>query len=316
MDFAETVNTGSSLLTEGAVIERLRRNPDVTLDPHILHAGLIYDTAGRETLSRIHRQYLDIGLAHQLPMIILTPTWRASRERMKQAGFGDDRDVNGDCVRFMGSLRAQYGSYAQRIFIGGNTACAGDAYRPEEALTAEEAAAFHRYQVRALVDAGVDFLLASTLPAASEALGIAMAMAECQIPYVLSFVLKPNGELLDGTPLREAILSIDASTNPAPFFYMANCVHPTTFEAALTAEIRKSPTVTQRLIGLQANASRKSPEELEKLSDTESTDPEDLAESMLDLRRKFGTRILGGCCGTNERHIASLARKMKGASRE
>ena len=54
-------------------------------------------------------------------------------------------------------------------------ACKGDAYRPEEALSKEEAALFHREQAEALAQSGVDFIKAATLPAFSEAYGIASA---------------------------------------------------------------------------------------------------------------------------------------------
>jgi len=314
MDFEAAVGSHAVILTEGALIERLRRDASVRLDPDVLHAGFIYSDAGRDALCGLYRQYLDIGRAADLPMIVCTPTWRANPVRLLQAGLAD-RDVNGDGVRFLAAIREEYGEYAKRVFVGGLVGCARDAYKPEEGLRAEDAATFHGAQTRALAAGGVDFLLAATLPNVGEARGIAAAMAECGVPYVLSFVVKSNGRVLDGSPLCDAVGVIDRAVSPRPLFYMANCVHPTVFEAALETAIFRAHQVTERVIGLQANASSKSTEELDGLGQLDADSPELLADAMLRVRRRFGTRVLGGCCGTDHRHIEWIARRAKEAAR-
>jgi homocysteine S-methyltransferase len=201
------------------------------------------------------------------------------------------------------------------VRLGGLIGCAGDAYRPTEGLTRDEAARFHLAQTTALAAAGADFLFAATLPNVEEACGIALAMAGCHIPYVLSFVLKRGGALLDGTPLHEAVAAIDSVVDPRPLFYMVNCMHPSVCEAAFVGETSRSRRVTKWVIGLQANASDKSPEELEGLAQLEADPPEVLADAMLRLHRRFGTKILGGCCGTDDRHIEQIARRAKDCAR-
>jgi len=314
MNFVEAIRTEPLLLTEGALIERLRRDAPVALDPHVLHAGFVYSAPGRDALRALYRQYLDIGDAVDLPMIVCAPTWRANPERLRRAGLAN-RDVNGDGVRFVATVRDECGGYAHRVFIGGLMGCAGDAYRPEEALPRDEAAAFHGVQARALAGAGVDFLLAATLPHAGEAPGMAAAMAACRVPYALSFIVNGDGRLLDGTPLDEVVAAIDGAVQPPPLFYMVNCVHPTVFEAALVSATLRSPRLAERVIGLQANASTKAPEELDGRTQLDADQPEALAEAMLRVRRQFGTRILGGCCGTDDRHIAGIARRVKEGAR-
>jgi homocysteine S-methyltransferase len=309
----ETVIREPFILAEGAVIERLRRDPSISLDAHVLHAGFVYDA--RAVLGDVYRQYLDIGRRHALPMIVLSPTWRANPERLARAGLAD-RDVNRDGARFMAGLVAQYGDYARRVLIGGLMGCAGDAYRPQEALTPCEAELFHTPQAQALAEAGVDFLMAATLPAYSEALGMAQAMACCGKPYVLSFVLRAGGTLLDGMPLREAIYRIDAATFPAPSWYMVNCVHPSVFERAFEGELARSTAQGDpaawagRLLGLQGNTSYRSPEELDDLAHLETEDPAVFAAAMVCLHGRYGIRVLGGCCGTDDRHIARIAESM------
>jgi homocysteine S-methyltransferase len=309
--FVTALQEAPIILTEGALIERLRRDAAVSLDPHVLHAGFVYDEGGRRALRGLYRQYLDIGLAADLPMIVCTPTWRANPVRLRLADLAD-RDANGDGARFVAAIRAEYGPYARQVFIGGLIGCAGDAYKPEEGLSTAAATAFHATQAAALATAGVDFLFAAALPNADEALGMAHAMAACRIPYVVSFVLQRDGRLLDGIPLHQAVATIDEAASPRPLFFMANCVHPRAFETALASEISRARRLHERVIGLQANTSTRSPEELEGLPVLDAGEaPEVLADAMLRLYRRFGTKILGGCCGTDHRHITWIARRAR-----
>ena len=310
MKFLEIVAQAAVVLTEGAVIERLRRDPSVSLDPDILHANFVYDAAGRERLGALYRQYLDIGRTAGLPLVLCTPTWRANPDRVQAAGTRSLDEVNREGVWFVRSLQGEYGMYAEQVFIGGLMGCRGDAYRAAEALPAQEAAVFHTPQVGALADGGVDFLIGATLPAFSEALGMARAMSDCGLPYILSFVLRPDGVLLDGTPLEKAVAEIDDAVLPPPAFYMANCVHPDAFRSALRVAVQRAPKVQHRVIGLQGNTSERPPEALEQLPVLEGMDPDGFAEAMAGVRTEFGTRVLGGCCGTDDRHIAALARRM------
>lgn len=309
MTFLKAINTAPFILAEGSIIERLHRDPSVHQDPHIRNAGLIYTEWGRSILEEIYRGYLDIGYAHNLPMLIFAPTWRTNPERLRAAGFGDDNTVNQDCLRFMMDLRKSYHEYSSNIYIGGLMGPYGDAYDPSDALSIREAAEFHRKQSQELADAGVDFLMAETLPALTEAIGISQAMANTGIPYIPSFIISKNGTLLDGTPLHQAIAQIDNSVNPNPIGFMINCVHSTVFAEAMHHEITQSAIVKDRILGLKANTSSKSPEELNGSADLDTCPPDQFAAQMIDLHCTFGTKILGGCCGTNHHHIQSIVKK-------
>jgi homocysteine S-methyltransferase len=245
-------------------------------------------------------------------MVVLTPTWRANAERVARAGYGDVRAINRDGVRFLNDIRNTYGSYASKLWIGGLMACRGDAYKPEQALPTKEAQRFHTPQVRALAQAGADLIVGSTLPALAEAMGMARAMAESGLPYVISFVIRPTGTLLDATPLHQAIAQIDASTCPRPTAYMVNCVHPSVLEQALHCERDHAALIRERLLGLQANTSARPPEELDGSACLDSQDPDAFASEMMRLHADHGLRALGGCCGTDERHITRIAQRRAG----
>lgn len=310
MTFEETIQRHRILLTEGAMIESLRRDRSSELDPHIMHAAFAFDPDGRTALSRLYRAYIDCAAAFDLPIIVGTPTWRASPERVRRAATHSCKEINEEATRLLLSIRSQYGSFSQKISIAGPLGCRGDAYDPTESLSPGESAAYHEEQAHALARAGVDFLLAATLPAVGEALGLAEAMSRQGIPYVISFVLRPNGSLLDGTPLHQAISAIDAGVSPQPLCYWANCVHPSVFADALRHEVEVFPSLLERVIGLQANTSSLPPEELDGCATLQTEDPSTFAASMLHLNEVFGTRILGGCCGTTPVHIRNLAEQI------
>jgi len=311
MNFVETINNSPMILTEGAVIERLHRDPSLELDPHILNAGLIYDDLGRRALEKIYRQYIAVGLKFNLPILLSAPTWRANPDRIEASGFQLLETINADCVRFLQSIRETYDDDSKSIFISGLMTCRGDAYRAEEALAVQEAVDFHKSQAAMLAESKVDFIMAATLPAVSEARGIAAAIADLDIPYVISFVIRPVGTLLDGTPLHRAIDQIDSTIQNPPFFYSVNCVHPTVFAQGLGREIEISKSVQNRLLGLQANTSSRSPEELDGLEQLDGSDPDKFAEEILDLHHQFGIKVIGGCCGTDHRHIKAIAEKFQ-----
>jgi homocysteine S-methyltransferase len=187
--------------------------------------------------------------------------------------------------------------------------CKGDAYKPQEALTSDEAELFHEFQARALSNGGVDFLFGATLPSYHEALGLAKAMAKTKKPYILSFVIRSNGTLLDGTSLHDAFLNIDSSVLTRPLGYMVNCVHPSVLQSALLNH-KKSKIVKERLLGIQSNTSSKSPEELEGATELESEDFDSLINNMLELHNEHGLNIMGGCCGTNDKHIQKLVNEL------
>jgi len=305
--FLASWNTVPFVLTEGAVVERLRREPGGCLHPEVANAALLYDPGGRRTLERIYREYLDAARALGLPLLLLTPTWRANGERLRRAGLAD-RPVQADAFDFLDGLRRMNGA-AGSVFIGGLMGCRGDAYDPRAALPEGEAEAFHADQAASLAEAGVDLLYGATLPALSEALGMARAMAGTGLPFILGFPLRPAGTLLDGTPQTEAAARLDGAARP-PLGLMGHCVHPSVFAAAMDAAYPGRASGAGRWIGVQANASPLSPEALDGADRLLGDGPDELADGMVSAARRWGLKILGGCCGTDARLIPALGRRL------
>lgn len=298
------------ILTEGAVIERIRRETSLQLDPHLLNTGLIYSTAGRSAMAQIYSQYIQIAANHRLPILVAAPTWRANPERVRQATLGDVSKVNQDAVRFLRDVCLACDSRSSPVMVGGLMACRGDAYKPQEALDTPSAEAFHHPQARSLAAAGVDYVMAATLPALTEAIGLARVLASLPVPYIISFIVQRDGSILDGTPLTVAIEQIDRQVNPRPAFYMVNCVHPDTVITGLGAGLTEIGLLRNRLWGIQANTSAKNPDELDGSDALDTAEPEPFADKVANLHTQFGMKVLGGCCGTDHRHIEAIANRL------
>ncbi len=305
MDLSTLLSRPQRILNEGSIYELLRRSPAVEFDPFIAHAGLIYEQPAAAVLEGVFRSYFDIAKDHGLPMLSTTATWRANRERIAQSRFSE-RAVNEDNVRFVCAIRESYGAANPGILIGAGIGPKGDAYKPEQALSPRQAYDFHSYQLQALAGAGADFLQASTLPALSEAIGIAQSMATFSMPYIISFVIDRTGTLLDGIPLADAIHSIDDAVSTLPTGYAVNCVHPSVLLSALDA----NSGIDGRIIMFNGNTSSRSAAELDGLEILDTQAPEDFTAAISELTHKYAIPIIGGCCGTDPSHIACIAERL------
>ncbi len=203
VEFEAAVRGGASILTDGGIETRIMFEADVAMDPHVGVAAMVGDPNGGAVLRGIYESYVEAAKLHGLPVIIGTPTFRASPNFVRQAGLGGDeavRALNEDATAMHTDIRERSGH--EPVFVAGVIGPSGDAYTPEEALPARAAREYHRLQAGTLADSGVDFLYAPAFPPVEEALGAALAMGETGKPCVVSFVLGRDGRVLDGTPLR------------------------------------------------------------------------------------------------------------------
>ncbi len=286
------------ILAEAAVVERLRRNKRIELDRSLVHTPLIYSSEGRAELQGVYEEYLGIAEINERPILLCTPTWRANRERVEASNYSPS--INVEAAHFLKALVAEQ-SRKVPVRIGGLIGCKNDCYLPQEGLSLDEASEFHKWQVNQLASAGVDFLIAVTLPAVEEAAGISLAMEATGLPYIISFVIGPDGNVLDGTSVQKAIEYVDAKTTKRPLGYFINCSYPSFLKPASWSE-----NVFERLIGIQANASSLSHDELEGSTELRSESVEEWGSLMAELNRDFGLKVLGGCCGTDRKHLEYL----------
>lgn len=312
MDFTQCYNSSASILMEGALGERLKREYGLKTDGITAMAGLVYLPEGRRALKEIWEGYIYISKKYGLPFMATTPTRRANRERVFKDGY--DESIIADNVRFLKNVRIE--TCAENMYVGGLMGCKGDAYTGKDSLGAAESEKFHKWQADLFKSAGAEFLFAGIMPSLTEAIGMARAMESVSLPYIISFTIEKNGRLADGTPIDTAIKEIDDATVQNPLCYFANCVHPSVVSQALEQSFNKTARVSERFKGIQANTSALSYSELDNPEDLKTSPPEELAAAMEKLYKNNGFKIFGGCCGTDERHIEMTAAFLAGAKKK
>lgn len=269
-----------------------------------MHASLIYDKAGREILKVIYGQYLEVAQEFSLPILLMTNTRRANKERVLSSPY-KDKNIMRDYADFLKEIAAKYNC---EVYIGGYIGCKGDGYTGLGNLSTEEAIDFHSWQIDALMQADIDFIFASLMPTIDETIGMAIAIEKTDIPYLVSFMIRENGIIPDGHSIHEAIAAVDNSTIKHPTCYMTNCVHPRILKHAL--QRNNTALIKNRFKGIQANAAFLSPEELDKPSETISSSATELTDEIECLNNEFPLKICGGCCGTDASHLREFAKRL------
>ena len=287
-------------------------------------------------------EHVAVAAKHKMGLCVETVTWRASPDWGKKLGYekaGLD-DANTRAVRLFLELKREwikkYDLEKDDIVVSGCIGPKGDGeshhellfrintqsintflgYQVGDLLSVEEYMTYHLPQMEVLKEAGADFLSALTLNSLEEALGIAQAAQKIKAPIVISFTVETDAKLPSGMELAQAISKIDKATNSYVSYYMINCAHPTHFAKLFHGKGRSNEAL-KRVKGVRANASKMSHAELDDSEELDDGNPKELGQeiaSLCKLHPEF--TVLGGCCGTDVRHIESIADSMKRAQRQ
>jgi homocysteine S-methyltransferase len=260
---------------------------------------------GRKKLSDYFRPFLQLARDRQTGFVLDTVTWRANADWGAQLGYDAaalDR-INRQAVDFALELARDFEGPTNPIVVNGVIGPRGDAYRPEILMSADESQRYHDVQIAAFSDTAAGMVTALTLTYVEEAIGIARAARAHHIPLVLAFTVETDGRLPSGETLQQAIEAVESATDASPAYYMINCAHPSHFRDALGGDAWRT-----RLLGLRANASTKSHAELDEATEIDAGDPLALAADYRALQATLPKlSVLGGCCGTDYRHMQAIA---------
>ncbi|HEX4720745.1 MAG TPA: homocysteine S-methyltransferase family protein [Thermoleophilaceae bacterium] len=269
---------------------------------------LLEDAVGTRELVDYYEGFYAIALEHDLGLILDTPTWRANRDWGERLGYDATKlaDANRRWADIIAELRAAWSAQAP-IVLDGLIGPRGDGYVPGAQMSAGEAAAYHAEQIATFAQTPVDMVTALTMNYAEEAVGVARAAAEHGLPAAISFTVETDGRLPTGQPLGEAIDQVESETAAAPAYFMVNCAHPTHFEHVLAED----GAWRERIRGIRANASTMSHAELDQAEALDAGDPAELAAGYERLRAHLpNLTVLGGCCGTDRRHVAAVCERL------
>jgi S-methylmethionine-dependent homocysteine/selenocysteine methylase len=296
---------GQVFLTDGGIETTLIFHEKIDL-PCFAAFDLLKEQRSTDVLRRYYTRYAAIARESGTGFILDSATRRANPDWAEKLGYSPrELDVaNARAINMLFDLRAAHETATSPMVISGCVGPREDGYNPGALMSPREAMVYHARQIGIFATAGVDLITASTLTNTNEAIGITRAAREAGLPVAISFTLETDGRLPTGEALRDAIHFVDHATDDGPAYYMINCAHPSHFEQALS----EGAWMT-RLRGIRANASRRSHAELDEATDLDDGDPAELGRQYRDLRTRFPhINVLGGCCGTDHRHIEQICR--------
>ena len=294
-------------LTDGGIETTLIFHQGLDL-PAFAAFVLLRDETGTDELRSYYAPYLELARERGTGFVLESPTWRASPRWAAELDVSTEEldALNRRAIALMEELRESAGVPA---VISGCIGPQDDGYNPSTMLSAAEARDYHSAQITTFRDTAADMVTALTMTYADEAAGLAQAAGDAGLPVAISFTVETDGRLPSGQDLGDAIEAVDAATGGAPAYYMLNCAHPTHFDAVL----EPGAAWGERIRGVRANASAKSHAELDEAEELDEGDPDDLAERHAALRERLPKlTVLGGCCGTDHRHVGEIARRFAG----
>ena len=302
---------GGWFLTDGGIETVLIFQDGIAL-PEFAAYVLLESRDGRASLLRYFRRYLELAASTpEAGFVLESPTWRAGADWGAKLGFDATamRRINGNAIALLRELQAEYAArIAGPIVVSGCIGPRGDGYVAGAPMTHADAERVHRPQVESLAAAGADMITAVTMTTSAEGIGVARAAARAGRPHAISFTVETDGRLPSGETLSAAIDAVDADAaeagRAAPAYFMLNCAHPSHFAHVLDELGERR----ERLRGLRANASRRSHAELDAATELDYGNPRELGDDYARLKASWPSlNIIGGCCGTDHRHVAAMA---------
>ncbi|QRM42737.1 homocysteine S-methyltransferase family protein [Rhizobium sp. BG4] len=294
---------GGTFITDGGMETVLIFHDGIEL-PHFAAFVLLASEDGRDRMRAYYRRYLDIARRHATGFLLDSPTWRANADWGHRLGYSRAalKAANEEAIGLLSELRGDFERPGMPAVISGAIGPRGDGYKAGR-MAADEAEDYHSEQISTFAGTEADMVSAYTLTGTGEAIGIARAARAHGMPCAISFTVETDGRLASGRSLEEAIETTDAATDGTPAYYMINCAHPAHFETALDP----SRGWAKRIAGIRANASQMSHAALDESETLDAGDPADLGRRYRQLMTRMPQlNILGGCCGTDHRHVAAI----------
>lgn len=243
-----------------------------------------------DIVKKVHSDYIDAGVD-----FIETNTFGANEFKLAKAGLADEVEkINTVAVEIAKSAAAD------QVLVAGAIGPVGCEITDHSNLTLAHAFDIFKRQAKALITAGVDFLLLETFSNTDELLAAINAAAEVtSLPIIAQITVNKQNETIYGQRIESAISQI--ASHPAVSIVGLNCsVGP----VGMLSSLEKIRTITEKPISVMPNAGM--PRQIENRMLYMCT-PEYMAEYAKRFFEK-GAKVIGGCCGTSPEHIAEMAK--------
>ena len=296
---------GRLFLTDGGIETTLIFHEGLEL-PDFAAFHLLATPEGEAALRSYFSTYARLANDYGTGLVLESATWRSSPDWGRRLGYSESAlaGVNRKAIQLLREIREEHETSGPPMVISGCIGPRGDGYVPGKAMSGEEAADYHSVQIETFAGTPADLVTAITMNYVEEAIGITNAANQADIPVVISFTVETDGNLPTGQTLKSAIAQVDSVTAGYPAYYMINCAHPTHFEHILA----EGGEWLVRIRGLRANASHRSHAELNEAPVLDIGNPAELGAQYARLKRRLPhLNIMGGCCGTDHRHLEQIA---------
>ncbi|MBN1763904.1 MAG: bifunctional homocysteine S-methyltransferase/methylenetetrahydrofolate reductase [Sedimentisphaerales bacterium] len=247
-----------------------------------------------DLVKKIHRAYVEVGVD-----FIETNTFGANEFKLAKYSLADKLEE----INHAGVEIAKSACTDTDVLIAGSIGPLGVPLAPFGRLTPEQACIAFERHIKALVKAGVDFLILETFQNPDELLiALDAVRAVTELPVIAQVTTNEYQETSFGQKTEQAIAQV--ASHPAVTAVGLNCsIGP----AIMLSTLDRIRTVTNKPISLQPNAGL--PRDIEGRTIYMCT-PEYMAEFAKRFHEK-GARIIGGCCGTTPEHINQIVRAVR-----
>ena len=268
---------------DGALGTELQRRGYSTKLP-LWSAQTLFDQP--DVVRDIYKEYILAGAD-----IIMTNTFRTQRCTLAKAGLEEDTErINQLAVQLCIEARTA-ANVSRPILIAGSLTTLEDCYRVDLVPDNETLIREHTEQAQILTETPIDFFLLETFNTIREAKAATQAANATGKPVAVSFVINPEGNLLSGETLSDAVQILDQFH---PIAYLVNCVSTQT----ATLGLEKLKKITALPFGAYANGDGHPDDDQGWLFENHPDSVESYMQACTNWKR-LGATIIGGCCGTN-----------------
>lgn len=255
-----------------------------------------------DIMKDIHRTYFEAGAD-----IVETNTFGGTPLVLAEYGLQDKADIlNKEATRLAKEVAQELSTPQKPRFVAGSIGPTTKAISVTGGVTFNELIQNFFIQTKAILEGGADLLLLETSQDTRNVkagiIGINQAFDELgyKVPLIVSGTIEPMGTMLGGQTAE----SFAASVSHADIFTLGlNCATGPEF---MTDHIRSMHELSDFRISCYPNAGL--PDEEGQYLET----PESLAKQLERFVDNGWLNLIGGCCGTNEKHIAAIASMVDG----
>ena len=267
---------------EGCNEVLVRTRPDVVLD--------------------IHRRYFLAGAD-----IVETDTFGATPLVLAEYGLADEaQELNRRAAELARQAAREFSRPGRPKFVAGSMGPTTRAITVTGGVTFPELREHYYVQAKGLVEGGADLLMVETCQDTRNIKAALLAITRLsgeigqRVPVIVSVTIEPMGTMLAGQTVDAMWASLK---HAKPLAFGMNCATGPEF---MTDHIRTLSGSTGEFVSCYPNAGL--PDEEGKYLET----PTSLAAQLEKFVDHGWLNLVGGCCGTTEKHIAAIAQMVEG----